>query len=267
MATTNDRYGLIILGNSGVGKSFLANILLNDEVFKHESTATAVTTETEVHEMTIDKITYAVFNIPGLIEAEQSKVDKNKREIDIAFQRCTNAIIIYVFGNQNGRIRREDVIAFNALNDAYPFEDKSLMLVVNCIPPPARRDKDYEGMTITCLKKILNLKKWQSTCFLEDIGTTDVEVEKKKLRQKFLPPILACMPKIHVKKHDIRLEVDKINDLMKEYDDLLKNFNQTRAQSEEKIRAAQEEHNKNVAHLYARFHQQGTYSTILKFIF
>ena len=67
----DNKFGLIILGNSGVGKSFLANILLGREAFKHEFSARSVTHRTEYQEVTIDENDYAIFNIPGLIEADQ----------------------------------------------------------------------------------------------------------------------------------------------------------------------------------------------------
>jgi DNA replication protein DnaC len=67
----NEQFGLIILGNSGVGKSFLANILLGREAFKHEFSARSVTHRTEFQEITFDDRDYAIFNIPGLIEADQ----------------------------------------------------------------------------------------------------------------------------------------------------------------------------------------------------
>ncbi len=71
----NNQFGLIIIGNSGVGKSFLANILLGREAFKHAFAARSVTHITEFQEITIDDYDYAIFNIPGLIEADQ--VTKN----------------------------------------------------------------------------------------------------------------------------------------------------------------------------------------------
>ncbi len=72
MANSNkNQFGLIILGNSGVGKSFLANILLEKEVFKHEFSARSVTHRTEFQEIEIGNHRYAIFNIPGLIEADQ----------------------------------------------------------------------------------------------------------------------------------------------------------------------------------------------------
>jgi hypothetical protein len=44
---SNQKYGLIILGNSGVGKSFIANVLYGKEQFVHKFQPFAVTTETE----------------------------------------------------------------------------------------------------------------------------------------------------------------------------------------------------------------------------
>jgi ABC-type lipoprotein export system ATPase subunit len=73
MPTDNNRNqsGVIILGNSGVGKSFLANILLGTDTFKHGFAARAVTDLTEYKEITFGNHRYAIFNIPGLIEADQ----------------------------------------------------------------------------------------------------------------------------------------------------------------------------------------------------
>jgi len=70
-ASNKNQFGLIILGNSGVGKSFLANILLDKEIFKHDFSARSVTHRTEYQQITIGDHDYAVFNIPGLIEADQ----------------------------------------------------------------------------------------------------------------------------------------------------------------------------------------------------
>src|ERR1700722_3373665 len=119
-SSSPERCGVIILGNSGVGKSFLVNLLLPNEKFLHKSAPSAVTKATEYEEYTDGNQTFVIFNIPGLVESKQENIEQNKKEIDKAFQICPNAVIIYVFGNQKGRIRNEDVIAFNALNEAYP---------------------------------------------------------------------------------------------------------------------------------------------------
>ena len=47
--TVATQVGLIIVGNSGVGKSYLANIILGEDRFVHEIRPDAVTIATEMH--------------------------------------------------------------------------------------------------------------------------------------------------------------------------------------------------------------------------
>ena len=75
------QYGLIILGNSGVGKSFLANVLLKEDAFTHQFSARSVTHRTEFREVTFNNHRFAIFNIPGLIEGDQ--VSSFQREVSL----------------------------------------------------------------------------------------------------------------------------------------------------------------------------------------
>ena len=45
------KFGVIILGNTGVGKSFLCNIMIGVDKFKHEYSPTSVTSKTEFAEV------------------------------------------------------------------------------------------------------------------------------------------------------------------------------------------------------------------------
>ena len=183
--TQQDQYGLIILGNSGVGKSFLANILVGYEAFTHAFSAQAVTHKTEYVEVQLGGFLLAIFNIPGLIEAEQERIDLNKIEIDKAFAERPNSVILFVFGHQNGRIRDEDAVAFNAINAAYPFRSESLVIVVNSLPKD--RPKDYEGSTLVLLQKLLintNVNN-RNLCFLDAIEPTSMQ-ERQKLKENLL---------------------------------------------------------------------------------
>eukprot|EP01113_Clastostelium_recurvatum_P048614 TRINITY_DN8896_c0_g3_i1.p2 TRINITY_DN8896_c0_g3~~TRINITY_DN8896_c0_g3_i1.p2 ORF type:complete len:113 (-),score=14.24 TRINITY_DN8896_c0_g3_i1:787-1104(-) len=88
--------GVIVLGNSGVGKSWLCNIILNDddaavgkERFHHDYAPGAVTTHTEsftsfmlLKEMPID---LTIYNVPGLLESDRESIMRNKTEIEKAF--------------------------------------------------------------------------------------------------------------------------------------------------------------------------------------
>jgi hypothetical protein len=183
--TISGQYGLIILGNSGVGKSFIANILLGREGFEHKYSSSSVTHCTEFHELDLDKLTLAVFNIPGLIEAEQEHIDLNKREIDKAFTERPDSIVMYVFGQQNGRIRDGDVVAFQAINKAYLFRPESLVLVVNGLSK--KRPSDYEGRTIVLLQQLLKDVDVndRNFCFLEEIDANNME-EKQHLKERLV---------------------------------------------------------------------------------
>ena len=71
MAAKQSQKGIIILGNTGVGKSFIGNILLGKDEFAYELSAAAVTTKTESKDIQFEGETYSIFNIPGLIEDKQ----------------------------------------------------------------------------------------------------------------------------------------------------------------------------------------------------
>ncbi|CAF0817517.1 unnamed protein product [Adineta steineri] len=181
----DDQHGLIILGNSGVGKSFLGNILLGRDAFVHDFSSSSVTHTTEFQEMELGHDTLAIFNIPGLIEAEQERIDLNKKEIDKAFAQRPNSIVMFVFGQQGGRMREEDVVAFNAINAAYPFRPESLVLVVNGLPKD--RPPKYEGTTLVLLQQLLTGVSVNShnLCFLDQIDKKDVK-EKQRLKEQLL---------------------------------------------------------------------------------
>jgi len=212
MSDDHQTTGLIILGNSGVGKSFLANILLNRETFAHKAAPTAVTSVTEVDQCVIEGTRYSIFNIPGLIEANQERIDFNKREIDNAFQASPNAIVIYVFGNQNGRIRNEDIAAFKALHLAYPFNPESLILVMNCIPED--REVNYEEETTSFLIQMLGNEQFSSTkdCFLDRIDKRNKK-NREQLRVKLVQAVKNAIPSDHKKQMDIQMEADRRREL------------------------------------------------------
>lgn len=181
----DNHYGIIILGNSGAGKSFIANVLLGREAFLHEFSPSSVTHVIEYEEINIGYYNFAIFNIPGLIEAEQERIDLNKKEIDKAFVQRPNSIILFVFGQTGGRIKEEDIVAFNAINAAYPFKDGSLVLAVNGLPK--KRSNDYEGTTTVLLQKLLNgfNANGRNLCFLDWVDDNDAN-GKQRLKENLL---------------------------------------------------------------------------------
>jgi hypothetical protein len=204
------RPGLILLGNSGVGKSFLANRLLdNDEAFESRFSARSVTRQTEWKDMTtaIGKHIYSVANIPGLVEANQKLIDENRREIMKAFEQCPFAIVLFVFGHKNGRIPDEDLVAFMRINDAYEFSLESLLLIVNGIP--SDRPDDYEDKTAQLLHELTHVNR-NHIYFIEK---TTLEKSKRDIHNRLYEAIAKCEPTYHKKKQDIELLADEISRL------------------------------------------------------
>ncbi|CAF1398521.1 unnamed protein product [Adineta steineri] len=256
----NNQFGLIILGNSGVGKSFLANILLGREAFRHEFSARSVTHRTEFQEITIDDQDYAIFNIPGLIEADQviknddryhrfyvcipavfqTRIDLNKREIDRAFTLRPNSLIIYVFALINGRMHNKDAVAFNAINKAYPLKVESLLLVVNRLP--VVRPKNYEGETILLLQDILGREiSEKRICFLNHINRDDID-ERAALRNQLLSSIVELSPREHIKQQDICLQADEVAILKEDIRKMIRQFEENKLFFENEIREHQKRH-------------------------
>ncbi|CAF1638249.1 unnamed protein product [Adineta ricciae] len=105
MVDSNDNVGIIILGNNNSEKSFLGNVILKRELLQHK-----------YQELSFLGQSYIVYNIPSLIEAEQERIDLNKREIYTFFQQHPRSIVLFVFGINNESIRHEDIVAFTVLN-------------------------------------------------------------------------------------------------------------------------------------------------------
>ncbi|CAF0752145.1 unnamed protein product [Adineta steineri] len=222
MTTSNNSVGAIILGNSGVGKSFLANVILGREAFKHEYQPNAVTLKTEYQKSSINGQTYAIYNIPGLIESDQERIELNKREIDLAFQQHPNAVVFYVFSTNHGRIKNEDVVAFNAINAAYPLSQKSLIVVVNGVNP--KRPPNYDTHTVTTLTTLLKMH-LPYMCFVKQINEPS---EQELLHQQLIQTITRAVPKVHHKEQKIDLQAAEISKLTKEIAEFQKHIEQDR---------------------------------------
>ena len=222
--------GVIILGNSGVGKSLLANVLLGREAFQHETQARAVTTKTEYAQCEINGTKYAVYNIPGLIELNQDRIERNKGEIDRAFKQHPYAVILYVFGTgRGGRVDVNDVIAFNAINKAYPFSEKSVVFIVNQIPTD--RKSNYESETKEALEKETEIPV-KYCCFFTTIDKSST-TEKQRIQTKLVDTITSALPKTHTKKQEINLLLTELPKLRKQIDDLQKQIEEDRRNAQQ----------------------------------
>lgn len=227
-------FGIITLGNSGVGKSFLCNLMLGEERFTHEFSPCSVTSQTESVTMPFGKFQPIIFNVPGLIEADQERIETNKNEIKTAFETKPWSIVLFVFGTQQGRIRDEDVVAFKALHQAYTFNQDALLLVINGLPKerPARYDADAMFQLQRVLGSEVKITN-KNCCFLSQIQKN--KQDEQFLRECLLEKIVGLVPKEHNLTNEISLLIDEIRDAKTTIKQQLEEITSLRHQFEEEI--------------------------------
>jgi len=64
-------------------------------------------------------------------------------------------LYVMFFGASGGRLRDEDVVAFQALDAAYKLDRKALCFVINDLP--LDREPNYEGEATLRLQQLLSL--------------------------------------------------------------------------------------------------------------
>lgn len=235
-----DDFGVIILGNSGAGKSFLCNILLGENRFKHEFQAAAVTTKTEYCESLDDSRRMRIYNIPGLVESHQERIDRNKKEIMRAFELSPVSVVIFVWRQTGGRVQNDDIIAFNALNKAYKFPQDSLMFVVNDLPP--RRPPEYDGnFFLEVRNQVKELPvDMKSTVFIDKLDPDDKQKMNNARARLFdlIAHHYAAQQKIQA---SIDLEADKLNEMRRIIDELRKENGKHQENYENEVKKLTEE--------------------------
>ena len=213
---------LITLGNSGVGKSFIDNIIVGEVIFDHKFSGTSVTRKTEVAVTIVPPHTsLAVYNIPGLVELQMQNFDENKAEIDRAFQGKSAQIILFIFGiGQGGRITLEDYTTYVALNDAYEFNQYSMIFLLNKIK---KFDSDsecaeYKAEVIVNLRTLL---KWgdkkMTVLFAEDFGNDYQTVKVLAFKDDILKAISSVVPHKHTRVREVELPLTKIQNEYKSF--------------------------------------------------
>jgi len=131
-----DPVKLIILGNSGVGKSFFCNALVQQTTFSSRVSSTSVTDNVECDVLEHERTAFVVYNIPGLIEADPKNSDRNRRCIEQAFRHLPEAktVIVFIISQEGGRPRNEDIAAWLAIQAYVPqLQLHTVSFIVNRI--------------------------------------------------------------------------------------------------------------------------------------
>jgi hypothetical protein len=130
---------VLILGNSGAGKSFLCNAILGEEIFEHKNQAGSCTAVNTFSGALFGEgstaVAFIIANIPGLIEADPNNIPRNEAAIQSAFKMLPNSptSLLFVLKNTNGRPLDEDYQAVKCVMDYVKFDTKSSGIVVNSV--------------------------------------------------------------------------------------------------------------------------------------
>ena len=208
--------GLLTIGNTGVGKSFLLNAIVGSAVFQAARRVRAVTVQTASHTVVVDDKAYKLFDIPGLIEmGNEQKIESNKAAIDTAFSQCAEQIVLVVMGHLNLRPQAQDLATFFAVQRAYDLHQRSIIFVVNQIrADETARDKvDF----ITMLKESLGdaCPDTLRVVFCPDIGR-NVHfggAAAQAIRRQLLGAVGTSVAHTHTKKYTIELQHTELEKL------------------------------------------------------
>ena len=107
-------------------------------------------------------------------------------------------------------MRQEDIVAFNAINKAYGFESKSLLMVINDLPQD--RPRDYEGNAIMRIANILGIAD-PHVLFLQRINKENSK-EREGLQRQLFEAFkgMRLTPKVHTKMCDIAMNTNTLQE-------------------------------------------------------
>ena len=174
MVETKSDYGLMILGNQRSGKNYLCNMIIGYERFTSDCRQESITTTAEYHQFHTESTNdLRIYNLPGLIDSNQTKIEQNKCEIMKSFKECPMSAVIFVWRHINGIPHYDDIIAFKAFQQAFNFPSKSLMFIVNNVP--SQRTPTFEGTFLTVLQNLLYpiSISLQDFCFIDHFNANE----------------------------------------------------------------------------------------------
>jgi GTPase SAR1 family protein len=169
---------ILILGNTGVGKSFLCNVLLERKTFASKFSSTSVTSGVDIDiDMDCNQHARLIYNIPGLIESDEENIKRNKACIKEAFESHAElpTLILFVMVTVSGRPAPQDIAAFSAIGDFLKLEAKKrnavLGIVVNKVEPDEH--EDYGGYKAEVRRTIQKLCGVSVVYFCEKVQLAD----------------------------------------------------------------------------------------------
>jgi hypothetical protein len=125
---------VLVLGNSGAGKSFLVNVVLGANTFAHRGQLASVTDATTYAGLCCDNAAYVFCNSPGLIEAGERNRERNSIAIRAAFSALPGSPTVMLFvadGSNGGRLGQEDLDTMATIPEFARTSGAEAALIIN----------------------------------------------------------------------------------------------------------------------------------------
>jgi len=228
---STSKANLFIIGNAGTGKSLMVNVLSGKEIYESKRQAKSVTTKLESNEVTIADHKFEAYNIPGLLEADEKRVQENKKLIQEALGKKEPCIVFFVLCTTNGRVRSEDNAAYKAFSSAFAVPEESFMFIVNQV----EEGDDLTELYVHVRDCIGKHDMWMlRACDRKE----SFEKKSEKLLPKLTLAVLSRTTRVVKKLKDLELEADQIEKMRKDFNEQTEKLNK---KMEEKVKEAQEE--------------------------
>jgi len=231
------------VGNAGVGKSFILNLLIGvRDHFRHACKADRVTDKLEPF---VTKVTFgsgqprevSVLNIPGILDMEPTLLASNKQMFDSAMAATDKQVILSMIGNEGGRPRSEDIYVFQAVHKAYQFSRDSVLFVFNKKPSDA--DSSYEKRFVELVQKALKWEGGINSVFVDAFDQADAAAWEAS-RGKLLGAVRGMLPAHHTKRAEVEIDVETVARLKREDEEAEKKRKDALKKQKEEQNAADE---------------------------
>jgi len=214
------------------------NCLLGEAKFRSEESSESVTRDLEFTTKEDDKRKFVVYNIPGLLEDDETRVQANVEILQKAFADSNSSLVFYVLTTEGGRVRSNDAEAYKALAKAYTMSDKSFTFIVN----KWKRKTITEGDVAHRIKSVLEDRE---VLFIPELDG-DFKKDCEKIRPILFVQIEKMTPVEVKKKDDLHLQAAEVKKLKEELKQQLATYERKIKEDSEKARREIEELNKKV---------------------
>ena len=175
---------ILVIGETGVGKSTLINNLLGEDVAKEGHTVTSATSVINCHEGVIEGVPVKLFDTPGLGDSRSDRDDEYLKMIEKLLINEDIHIIIYCFKMSETRMRRGLIETFKKYATIRIDWKKTMICLTfadGVIPPAKLKKQSGFDMGKYFEEKVAQWKEEIPRVLAEEIGCDVMEVKEIKI--------------------------------------------------------------------------------------